>query len=576
LRPQAHRKHGAPLPRAIGGRIEPKRRALLSVAVAANLLPAALLFYFVHRFGVDLPQWDEWDCFVVALQRFHQGTLGFTALFAQQNEHRMAFPRLLTLANAALFHWDRTAEMYATAVLLIFCAALLYRFLRAYWAHPLATLFFVPAAWMLLSWRQWENLVMGIGTAFSLLAAGSVLAFLMLYRTRRCDASVGVATAAAFVATFSSAGGLFLWPVGAAQLLLQRFCAAHDDKPGFGAFAVWTSAGIASWIVFFFGYQQRPVAWPTGLAYVVHHPIEAVQFVAGMIGSPISDRLPIARVLGVMVFALSVRAVLRLRRTPAELMAASPLLALLSFTLLNCVASCDRRMGMGAGQMLASRYCTFTMMGAVALYGILTRIALIERRSSTWFACSGFAGLLLAGALTSYVPWRVDPAWHRDPLALGTYAIRYADVVSDEAASSLYPDPEVARRLTPFLRAHRYSLFHRDVPMGLPALYDGSTAGCAIDAVNGRKGLIVDVHRRADSAGLRVTGQVSSEQKPSRVFASIDNRIDGPALLVDAGFISYVRTSLLTDGEHALQLKIVSRDGASYRTCGDVRLRVAE
>lgn len=101
----------------------------MALAVAANLLPAALLFYFVHRFGVDVPFLDEWHAFVIPLQQFDQGTLGFSALLAQHNEHRMVFPRLLTLANATLFHWNRTAEMYVTAALMIFCAGLLFRFM---------------------------------------------------------------------------------------------------------------------------------------------------------------------------------------------------------------------------------------------------------------------------------------------------------------------------------------------------------------------------------------------------------------------------------------------------------------
>jgi len=101
------------------GRLGP---LLVSLVVVGNILPALLLFYFVHRYGVDLPWWDEWDALLIPLQLFDSGRLTFTALFAQHNEHRMLFPRLITLANAMLFHWNRTAEMYVTVVLLIVCA----------------------------------------------------------------------------------------------------------------------------------------------------------------------------------------------------------------------------------------------------------------------------------------------------------------------------------------------------------------------------------------------------------------------------------------------------------------------
>ena len=569
---------------------------MVYVAVAANLLPAALLFYFVHRFGVDVPLFDEWDCFVIPLQRLAQGTLQLSDLFAQQNNHRMLFPRLLTLANAALFHWNRIVEMYVTAVLLTLCAWILFRFVRSYWAHPLTPLLFVPIAWMLFSWRQWENLLWGIGTMFSLLVTGAVLAFCLLHRTRTSDRFASAAAVAAFVASFSQGGGLLVWPIGLAQLLLQRLRGGTDDRPGPGAFAVWTGAATLTGALFFFRYGGLRVPWPTGLAYMTRHPGVAVSYVATMIGSPLSDRNPIAESLGVVVMALGAWAVFRLRRANKELVAAAPLLAFLVLTLLAAVTACDYRMGLGLGQALSSRYCSLTMLGLVALYALLTRFALTERRPATLLASGGMATLLIVGAITNLVAWSRDSTGWFDSFALRAYALRNIDVVSDEAISPfLHPDPEVVRARTPFLRAHGYSLFHQTVPLGLPARYMGRNGGCTIDTINGMKGSIIDVHLRDSRRELQVAGwavDAAAGQEASRVFVSFDDRIDFPALNGFArpdvasafrnpnygasGFISYVRTSLITNGEHALELKIVGHDGASYWTCGASRIHVAE
>jgi hypothetical protein len=575
-------------------------KLLASAAVAANLLPAALLFYFVHRFGVDVPWRDDWYGFLTPLQQFDQGTLGFSALFAQHMEHRPLFPRLLSLANAVLFHWNRTVEMYVTAALLVFCACLLFRFVRAYWAHPLTPILFLPMAWTLLSWRQWQNLLWAFQTCFGLLAAGAVLAFCLLHRARGADRVLLIAVAAAFVASFSLAGGLLIWPVGLAQLLLQRLCAEPDDGPRPGAFVVWTSAGTLTWALFFVGHHEPPEVgvWPTGFGYLIHNSVATARFLATMIGSPLSWNQPTAQSLGIIMTALGAWTVFRLLRKTRDLAAAVPLLSLMALILINVVLICDRRMGInGTIQALNSRYCTLMMLGLVALYALLTRLALTERSPATLLACGGMAALLVSGAITNFISWRDDAIaqWYLHMEVIGKYAVRYADVVSDEGLSYLEADPPMMREAIPFLRAHRYTLFHQTAPMGVPASYTGSAGGCNIEAVNHRGGTVIDVDLRKDSSGLQVEGwalDLAEERVPGRVFVSIDGRIDVPAVpggdrpdvarffknpnYGTAGFVSFVRTSLLTVGEHTLELKIVNQDGTGYWTCGASRLRVAE
>jgi hypothetical protein len=246
-------------------RLIPGRATLLAfLVIAANLAPAALLFYFVHHFAVDVPFWDEWGAMIPTLQQLDQGKLGWAQLIAQNNDHRLLFPRLLTLANAGLFHWNRTVEMFVTAGLLVFSAWFLFRFTRDYWGRPTAAVSFIPVAWVMFTWLQWENLIWGMQTGFALLEAGAVVAFCLLHRARTAKGCVTGAAAAAFVAGFSSAGGLLIWPVGLAQLLLQRVYGTTERKPRAGVFVVWIGAAALTGTLFFRGYVTPPVSWPTG------------------------------------------------------------------------------------------------------------------------------------------------------------------------------------------------------------------------------------------------------------------------------------------------------------------------
>lgn len=568
-------------------------RRLLLAAVAANLLPAALLFFFVYRFGVDLPMLDEWDALLIPLQRFNQGTLDFSALIAQHNEHRMLFPRLLTLLNASLFAWNRTAEMYVSVALLILCTWFLFRFVRKYWAHPLTPLLFLPIAWTLLGWRQWENLLLGIGTVFTLLAAGAVFAFCLLHRTRGGDRFVYGAAAAAFVASFSSGGGLLIWPIGLAQLALQRRAGKRDGTPGPAAFVVWTAVGIATWSLFFIGYQQRPASWPTGFAYVVQNPLTTLRYVFTMIGGPLSDQQPAAQTLGLIVTCVGAWAFFRLARVKGGLVAAAPLLSLIALTLLTAAIGCDRRMGMGIGQATSSRYCSVTMLALVAVYALCIALALLEKSPVALLASGGMIALLVFGAITSLVS-NYDPA-RLTYVPLATYAVRYAEVTGDDAVSWVYPNPDIVRERVGFLRAHGYSLFHKPAPPGLPNRYLGADTGCSIDSINGKGGPVADIQQRKDHGGVRVEGWAvdsSAPQGASQLFVSIDRRIDAPSVYgmarpdvarvfskpgyASSGFVTYLRTSLLATGEHTLELKIVTHDGAAYHTCGAALLRVGE
>ena len=428
-------------------------------------MPVALLFWLVHRFGVDLPYWDEWELLNIVIQS-HQGQLNYQNLFAPHNEHRIVFPRLITLANASLFHWNRKVEMYLAAALLTFAAFVFFRLAQRYWGRGAAPLLFIPAAWTLLSWRQWENVLLGMGTVFALAIAGAVCTFYLLHRARRLDRFLWGAIGAAIVASFSSGGGLLLWPVGLAQLLLQRVCGAREDRTRTSALAGWTGAGAFTFALYFFHYTWVKQPWPTGVAFMLQHPILLGRYVATTTGSPITWYQPVAQSIGFLIVLLGGWAVWKCGRSARELMATAPLLALLAFVFISTFAVADGRMGIGVLQALSSRYCGLTALGLAALYVLITGFVLTRRHAVDLIACGALGAFLAAGALTNYVCWREDGGVQSrlDVLARGVAAVRNADAVSDQALAPVYVATDHIRNGVPFLRANRYSLFHESAP----------------------------------------------------------------------------------------------------------------
>jgi hypothetical protein len=444
-------------------------RLTTALVIAGNLTPAALLFWLVHRFGVDLPFWDEWELLNTVIQR-RQGQLNFHNLFAPHNEHRIVFPRLITLANASLFHWNRKLEMYAAAALLTFSAFIFFRLARRHWKHASAPLLFIPLAWTLLSWRQWENVLLGMGTVFALATTGAVCTFYLLHRARRVDRFLWGAAAAAFIASFSSGGGLLLWPVGLAQLLLQRACGGREDRTRAGALTMWTGAGVFTFILYFLNYSEVKQPWPTGLSFLIAHPMALGRFVATMIGSPLTWYQPMAQSLGFLIVLLGAWVVWKCCRSASELMAAAPLLAMLAFILLTALVAADYRLGIGVPQALSSRYTSLTALGLAALYVLVTGFALTRRRPADLIACGALGAFLTAGALTNFVCWREDGGVQSrlDTIARGMWAVRYADVASDEALAPVYIYTDHIRNGVRFLKANGYSLFHENAPGAPP------------------------------------------------------------------------------------------------------------
>jgi len=525
-------------------------RALLFIALAANLVPATLLFWFIGRYGVDVPQWDEWLS-LPTLEGFAEGRLTLTTLLAQHNEHRPLFPRLITLTNAMLFHWDRRVEMACTAFLLIACAVFFYLFARRYWNHPLTPVFILPVTWTILGWRQWENLLWGFQTCFGLFVAGVVVSFVSLHRARGAGAPVATASIAAFVATFSLAGGLFLWPVGVAQLAIQR---ARR-----GVFAVWIGAGVLTSVVFFYRYRLVQAKWPTGVLYVLTNPVAAVRYLATLIGSPFTDRQPIAELGGYAVAALAVCALILLWRVRGEqLLPAAPLLSLLAFTAVALLANCDRRLAKGIEQATLSRYTTAALLGLIALYLLLVRLALTDRRRIVRLAPAALGLLMFLGTAVSIWPWRHDPPGRYEDFAIRLYGTRYADLVSSRILAYLSPRSKLVPVEASFLRAHGYTLFHDAPPPEPPARSAGTSSAC-------------NVSLNQDDDAIEVAGWA---RDADRVWLSIDGHLDLPTRPVEArpdGFAASLRGSLLAPGDHTLELKLVDKEEKTYRTCGRLK-----
>ena len=85
------------------------------------LAPPLLIGLLVFKNGVDFPVLDEWDGTAPLFEKMADGTLGVADFFAQHNEHRIFFPRLIFFTLGRLTHWNIRAELWVIWFLALVC-----------------------------------------------------------------------------------------------------------------------------------------------------------------------------------------------------------------------------------------------------------------------------------------------------------------------------------------------------------------------------------------------------------------------------------------------------------------------
>ncbi len=358
-------------------------------------LPAALAFLYVHSFGVNVLYGDEWSI-ARLFQELYSGTLGVGDLWALHGDHRILFPRLAMLGLGLVTSFNSVAEMYLTlACFLLTLLGLLLVFRSDVAKGSWSLLLFVPVAFLVFSFRQYENMLSGFQVAFGMVQASSVLALCLLYfskHERLRKYAFPAALASATVGSFSAAQGLFAWPVGLFQLLVGPI----EGRAKRVMAGVWGSVGLAEWAVYFIGFER---SGGSSLGYALHNPADGVEYFLTLLGGSLFWQQTLAFFGGLLLVCLAVASLFSLIRA-RKLGEHWFWVALLCFSFLMLVSIALGRSDYGTLQALSSKYTSFSALAVVGAYAILVKLVL-ERRSYLTVASLG----LLSALILLSVPW---------------------------------------------------------------------------------------------------------------------------------------------------------------------------
>jgi hypothetical protein len=414
--------------------------------ILLSLIPPVMVGIYIFLVGLDVPFLDQWAV-AALLQKIQQETASLADLFAQHNEHRPFFPRLLWIALAAVTHYNINAQLWLN--LLIAVGTFIFFIQRSLKTWERLNLrvspFIIPFLSLLVfnlganeSWLQGIQTIMFLGIA-------CVVMGLFLLSEASSWASFWGAAILGVISTFSMANGLLFWPVGLLVLL-----AANEGPSRIRKFLLWVVISALCMGEFFMDWTSQG---HLNILYVWNHIPAWIIWMLDFLGSPLMTLWYAAWFFGLLSVALYLL-LLRQMWVTKQWQPFIPFLAIALFVLLTGFSISLGRMEMGMEQAVVPRYLTQSAWYWASLTALLPVLDLRKYQYAALHVGLALSLIFLtfAGGWRGYVSLyqRILPAYQ---------AIETGRFPEDEALLLISPNPAEARLLLQFLQQSRLSSY---------------------------------------------------------------------------------------------------------------------
>jgi hypothetical protein len=430
---------------------------LVGLAVLATL-PAIQMWHWVSSHWVPLPFWDEWFTPASQFESWYRGTLTWREMFAQHNESRNFFPRLLYFSLQHFGGWDVRKEMRVVFFgVCALCLLLLHLLWRTPGTTPLSTLI----GWTMMTLvcfapAQAQNFLYGIEIetflpGFALLGAAAVNLSRLSF-----PAKALINLTLAFVSTYTFANGMLVWA------LAWPLPSPNESRSG--RQVVWTIvyalAGAISVGCYFIGYH-RPSYHPPFVS-IGAHSLDLFHYIILWSGKYFATDFASPFFLGVVALLLlggAVGSALKIIWRDRNWRTFYPWLLLAAFAGMTVTITALGRLGFGVDQALDGRYLAFSRFFYIALFGLLFALYHSEMRSAR--PTMRATCLTSAGWVAAFLVWSWILAAQKNASLLEQYrksrtsllrSLTWAEAIPDNPDLALiFPYPEALRKRALFL-----------------------------------------------------------------------------------------------------------------------------
>ena len=374
--------------------------------LAIGIGTMAATAYLMLAAYTTVPYWDEWG--VLNAYISSNSHLPLQWIWAQSNEHRIVFYKLLLLLDLRFF-WGREWPMFVG----IFLSQLSLFGLLAYllrkggnlegWAYRCAV---GIAAYCVFCPSQRENFNWGFQLSFvlvDLLFISALAALLLLAQAvagprSKQRALLALSVLAAAAATICNANGVLAWPILIAASLLLRL--------RWPVTATYVLSGAALAGLYFHGYVSPH--HHAGPLASLHQPLQILEYVEKYFGSSfvtgthLDWSLQLGAVGLTLVFGLSLWIVCHFDAN--DRLFSLGLLSLMGYMLLTACVTALGRINFGTDQAFSPRYQSYALLFWFAFAALLMKFLLARHRPWTLVVFSVAIVTLLAASVHGYRP----------------------------------------------------------------------------------------------------------------------------------------------------------------------------
>jgi hypothetical protein len=350
--------------------IDKKGAILHAVIISAYCLPPLIIIFLIAEFGVNVPHWDQW-ALVDLFLKIKDSSVSFQDFFAQHNEHRMFFSRIIIVILAFLSNWNNKLEMYFGLFLGVITFPILYLISLksiSFGKSQNLSLFHlgnILTCFIFFSTSQLENYLWGFQIAwflvnFCLIAA---IACLVLPSGKRYGYQVFYAGLLCFIASFTHGQGLLTW---IALLPLLAF-SQHSLRKRTIVLALWITAFLTTFFIYRIGYITPE--HHAELSSNSQNFTASFKYFLTLLGSIFSSSASPIFLTGLFLLSSFLIFNILFLRNPYSFSSQliCPWLPLGWFAILFTIITTSGRAGLGVNQAASSRYVTVTMLLMIAL-----------------------------------------------------------------------------------------------------------------------------------------------------------------------------------------------------------------
>lgn len=453
-------------------------RSLVFAAVALSLFQACRLFWFINRYSVDVPYWDQWD-FYKAFFTPHS----LWQIFAwQHGPHRQGIGFFLTWLVNELTGWNQRAQcftiglvMVAAALATLWLKGRLFGALR--WYDLIIVLF-------VLSLRQWELYAATPNVSHGAMPLLLIVLSCIAWTVGNIYLRYTLVLILGFLATYTGFG-MFVGMVNPLLLAADRWQAGRRrSRADTIAADVALLLAVLSLASFYTNYRFAPAVANFKFPdpnWHLYPSFMAFQF-AGLVGVLGVAAGTLALGFAIMTGILTVLAfsAARLLRGTTQDAPTRVIFFLLAFAMAFSANAAIGRLCLGLEAAASSRYYPLLVPAALGCYfALLTRPAARDILVFLLLPCTIFATMRLTDGGGAKACRDGKERWIA--AYLETEKVKAAN---DRADFKVYPltGKQFAARLA-WLRENHYSLFRGiELPTSRPAAIP-STAPATLPAV---------------------------------------------------------------------------------------------